>query len=325
MRKEDQEGVRRQGTGRKGVSRRGLLIGAGAGVGAAVVGLPALRDSQAQATVEALAGNGAWCTPAQGRFPEGGHYGAPRGGASHAGQDVSNPIGTAVYAAGAGTVIRRGTNVLSGRTGNGIVIDHGGGTYTYYGHLNAFHVAKGAKVKAGQRIADMGATGNVTGPHLHFETHVGGLGTTQNPVTFLAARGVDLSGGWSSIDPGASGETVKAIQYLLNQRGNSLVVDGDYASKSVAATKAFQKDQGLVDDGQVGPKTWPKLVYTLKKGANGNHVKSAQVALNKRSAGLELDGDFGSVTDKAVRNFQSANRLAVDGELGPKTWTALVG
>lgn len=331
----DQASEHDDSTSSRGLSRRGLFAAAGVGVGLALTGLPmvarAVTDSEAEEEAAAAARdigiyakNGTWCNPAQGRFPNGGHFGAPRGGTTHAGQDISNPSGTAIYAAAAGTVIRRGTNVLTGRTGNGIVIQHSGGRYTYYGHLNAFRVAQGAKVSAGQRIGDMGTTGNVTGPHLHFETHNGSLGAIVNPVPFMAARGVDLKGGWSTLDPGSQGARVRAIQYLLNQRGNSLVIDGDYGTKSVNAMKSFQSGAGLVADGQVGPKTWPKLVYTLKQGAKGNHVRALQSAMNMRSAGLQVDGDFGSVTNTAVRNFQTLNRLVSDGEAGPITWRAIV-
>ncbi|MFB7915745.1 peptidoglycan DD-metalloendopeptidase family protein [Streptomyces sp. NPDC056061] len=287
----------------------------------ALTGLPALTSSASAATLK----DGSWCNPARGHFPAGGHYGASRGGYPHAGQDVTNSTGTAVYAAAAGTVIRRGANVLTGRTGNGLVVSHGGGRYTYYGHLSAFRVALGAKVAAGQRIADMGATGRVTGPHLHFETHTGKLGSTTNPVAYLAARGVDLGGGWSSISPGAAGATVKAIQYLITQRGTSLVADGAYGSVSVNAVKKLQSARGLVADGQVGPKTWPHLVHSLRSGSSGSHVRALQTVLNKHSAGLAVDGGFGSVTDSAVRAYQRANRLAVDGLVGPKSWEALVG
>lgn len=300
------------------VSRRTLI----AGVGVAAAGMMVLPGSASAATLK----NGAWCNPALGYFPSGGHYGASRPGGPHAGQDITNSTGTAVYAAGAGTVVRRQWGGgIGGRTGNAIVISHGGGVYTYYGHLSVYRASLNQRVSAGQRIADMGATGNVTGPHLHFETHVGGLGPTVNPVTYLANRGVDLGGGWPRLDPGARGATVSAIQYLCNQRGNSLVVDGDYGSVSVTAVKKFQSAQGLVADGQVGPATWPKLVYSLNAGAKGNHVKALQTAMNKRSAGLAVDGEFGSVTTSAVRTFQSVNRLVVDGNAGAITWRALVG
>lgn len=302
-------------------SRRKLVLGLGAGLGVALTGVPALTSSAWAATLK----DGRWCNPALGYFPSGGHYGAPRGSSSHAGQDVTNSTGTAVYAAAAGTVIRRGTAVVPGRTGNGLVISHGSGRYTYYGHLSVFRVSLNATVAAGQRIADMGATGNVTGPHLHFETHSGALGTTVNPVSYLAARGVDLGGGWSTIDPGAVGATVKAVQHLITQRGTTLVADGDYGSVSVNAVKKFQAARGLVVDGQVGPKTWASLVYSLKQGSSGAHVRGLQTALNKRSAGIAVDGDFGSVTNSAVRTYQNVNRLVVDGVAGPKTWAAAVG
>ncbi|GAA2478611.1 hypothetical protein GCM10010406_13480 [Streptomyces thermolineatus] len=303
------------------MSRRTLLAGLGAGLGMSLVGLAGPAARAFAATLK----DARWCNPALGYFPSGGHYGAPRGSYPHAGQDITNPVGTAVYAAAAGTVVRRGTDVLTGRTGYGLVIAHGNGQYTYYGHLNVFRVALNATVAAGQRIADMGATGNVTGPHLHFETHSGGLGSTVDPVAFMAARGVDLGGGWSRIDPGANGETVKVIQYLMKQHGYALETDGYYGPVSSDAVKRFQASRGLVADGQVGPATWPKLVYTLRQGSSGSHVRALQVALNKRSAGLVVDGAFGSVTYTAVRNFQSVNRLLVDGEAGPVTWEALVG
>ncbi|HEY6740199.1 MAG TPA: peptidoglycan-binding protein [Actinopolymorphaceae bacterium] len=303
-------------------SRRELLIGAGLGIGALMASITGTQESASAATLK----DARWCNPALGRFPSGGHYGAPRGSGSHAGQDVSNSTGTAVYAAAAGTVVRRQWGGgLPGRTGNALVIAHGGNVYTYYGHLNAYRVALNASVRAGQRIADMGATGNVTGPHLHFETHSGGLGSTVDPVTFMTARGVDLGGGWSRIDPGANGVTVEVIQDLMTQRGYALVADGYFGPVSVDAVKRFQASKGLVADGQVGPATWPKLVYTLRRGANGHHVRALQTAMNKRSAGLVVDGDFGSVTHDAVRAYQSVNRLVVDGEVGPITWQALVG
>ncbi|MFI1226981.1 MULTISPECIES: peptidoglycan-binding protein [unclassified Streptomyces] len=302
------------------LSRRGLL--AGLGLGVVALSLSAGASTAAAATAK----NGKWANPALGHFPAGGHYGAPRGGGAHAGQDVTNSTGTAVYAAAGGTVIRRSWGGgLGGRTGNALVISHGSNQYTYYGHLSAYRVALNAKVSAGQRIADMGATGNVTGPHLHFETHSGSLGSTVNPVSFLAARGVDLGGGWPRIDPGASGATVVVVQHLMTQRGRALVADGNYGSVSVDAVKAFQRSKGLVADGQVGPATWPVLVYTLRQGADGSHVRALQTALNRRSAGLAVDGGFGSVTTNAVRGYQSVNRLVVDGQAGPVTWRALTG
>ena len=304
------------------ISRRSVIAMLGIGTGVAAAGMTALAAPASAATLM----NGSWCNSALGYFPAGGHYGASRPGGAHAGQDVTNSTGTAVYAAAGGTVVRRQWGGgLGGRTGNAVVVSHGGGAYTYYGHLSVYRVALNQRVTAGQRIADMGATGNVTGPHLHFEVHSGSLGSTVNPVSFLAARGVDLGGGWPRLDPGASGTTVVVIQRLMNQRGYDLVADGAYGSVSVAAVKKFQAAKGLVADGQVGPATWPALVYSLTAGVSGHHVRALQTALNKHSAGLLVDGEFGSVTTSAVRAFQSVNRLVVDGNAGAITWRALVG
>jgi hypothetical protein len=305
-----------------GFSRRAMLAGLGLGLGVSAAGLVLGPATASAATLK----NAHWANPALGYFPAGGHFGAPRSGGPHAGQDVTNSTGTGVYAAAAGTVIRRSWGGgLTGRSGNGIVISHGGNQYTYYGHLHVYRVALDARVSAGQRIADMGATGNVTGPHLHFETHSGSLGRVVDPVPFMRNRGVDLGGGWSRIDPGAAGASVVVIQHLMTQRGYPLVADGDYGQVSVDAVKRFQSARGLVADGQVGPATWPKLVYTLREGNSGHHVRGLQTALNKRSAGLAVDGGFGPVTTRAVRTYQSDNRLVVDGEAGPITWEALVG
>lgn len=307
------------------MSRRATLSAAAAGAGALALGLLGVTGAASAAAPETAAGtkNGAWRNPAHGYFPEGGHFGADRGGVPHAGQDVTNSTGTAVYAAAGGTAARVGTGVLTGRTGNGIVLAHGNGTYTYYGHLSRFRLSEGDSVSAGVWIGDMGTTGNVTGPHLHFETHTGGLGGIVDPVGFMNERGVDLGGGWSAIDAGAAGDVVETIQYLMRHRGSSLVVDGDYGAKSVAAVESFQSSKGLHADGQVGPRTWPVLVATARSGANGDQVKAAQTALNLRGGGLLIDGDYGSVTVSAVRSFQSVNRLVVDGECGPVTWQAL--
>lgn len=62
----------------------------------------------------------------------------------------------------------------------------------------------------------------------------------------------------------------------------------------------------------------------IRKGSSGNSVSEAQCRLNGHGAKLEVDGKFGAATDKAVRSFQSARGLGVDGVVGPQTWAALV-
>jgi len=103
-----------------------------------------------------------------------------RWGAMHAGLDIAPPYGTGVYAANSGTVILAGGQ---GGYGNLILVDHGGGFVTAYAPLSGFAVGVGQSVGRGSLIGYVGSTGDSTGPHLHFETRVGGA--AQNPYNFL--------------------------------------------------------------------------------------------------------------------------------------------
>ncbi len=99
----------------------------------------------------------------------------------HHGQDFACPVGTPVYATGAGTVIEAGWN--SGGFGNYVVIDHGYGYRTTYGHLSSIKVTKGDRVKRAALIALSGNTGISSGPHLHYQIDM--FGRTQNPLHFF--------------------------------------------------------------------------------------------------------------------------------------------
>jgi len=116
--------------------------------------------------------------PAVGRITS--EYGPRRlmGNTFHAGIDIANATGTDVWAAFDGTVVETGTNIEPGRSGKGIRIRCDDGETTYYGHLSAILVRPGQRVQRGQHIGEMGATGNVTGPHLHFEIWRSASGTT---------------------------------------------------------------------------------------------------------------------------------------------------
>jgi murein DD-endopeptidase MepM/ murein hydrolase activator NlpD len=89
----------------------------------------------------------------------------------HTGQDLACPIGTPVHAAGDGRVILAGWN---GPYGYAVVIDHGGGVSTLYGHCSRLLVGVGENVKCGDVIAKSGSTGYSTGPHVHFEKRING-------------------------------------------------------------------------------------------------------------------------------------------------------
>jgi murein DD-endopeptidase MepM/ murein hydrolase activator NlpD len=93
----------------------------------------------------------------------------------HYGMDFTAPIGTPVYATGDGKITTvKGSKRSRSGFGLEIIIDHGFGYETLYGHLNAFNVKRGQKVKRGDIIAFVGNTGGSTAPHLHYEVHKNG-------------------------------------------------------------------------------------------------------------------------------------------------------
>lgn len=103
------------------------------------------------------------------------------GGGFHAGVDLHADMGTPVVAAADGIV---SVAQFSGRYGRVIIIDHGHNMSTLYAHLSAFEVIPGQEIKRGQQIALTGASGRVSGPHLHFEVRQGG--TPVNPLHYLS-------------------------------------------------------------------------------------------------------------------------------------------
>ncbi|MBV8466251.1 MAG: M23 family metallopeptidase [Burkholderiales bacterium] len=98
----------------------------------------------------------------------------------HEGVDFVGDIGTPIYAAAGGTVVRAEHHP---EYGNMVEIDHGNGITSRYAHASALLVQEGDAVKTGQKIALLGSTGRSTGPHLHFEIRYKGV--PQNPIYFL--------------------------------------------------------------------------------------------------------------------------------------------
>lgn len=114
-----------------------------------------------------------------------------RWGTLHAGIDLAAPMGTPEYAAMDGVVIKAGA--ASG-FGLAVYIQHENGDVTVYGHMEEILVSEGQAVRAGDTIALLGNRGQSTGPHLHFEVHVGGIdGEKVDPLPWLAERGVVVS------------------------------------------------------------------------------------------------------------------------------------
>ncbi|MCG7379608.1 murein DD-endopeptidase MepM/ murein hydrolase activator NlpD [Paenibacillus amylolyticus] len=142
-------------------------------------------DSSSEVTYSS--GNGIFSRPVSG-----GRISSPFGprthpitgvvGKMHNGVDFAVPVGSSVHAASGGIVIMAEWYSGYGYT---VIVDHGGGLWTLYGHLRegGFKVSKGDTVSKGDVIAESGNTGNSTGPHLHFE--VRDNGTAVNPMNYL--------------------------------------------------------------------------------------------------------------------------------------------
>ncbi|MGW2252839.1 M23 family metallopeptidase [Kitasatospora sp. NPDC001660] len=108
----------------------------------------------------------------------------------HTGQDFICSTGTPVRAVAGGVVVKAGNG---GAYGNEVEIRLADGKYAQYAHLSSIGVSVGRAVTVGQQLGLSGATGNVTGPHLHFEIRTGPeYGSDINPVTYLRAHGVAL-------------------------------------------------------------------------------------------------------------------------------------
>ena len=101
----------------------------------------------------------------------------------HSGQDIRAPRGTPVYAAANGVVTLAGTQ--SGY-GNIVVIDHGDGLTTRYGHLSKIEATLGEEIKRGDLLGQVGSTGRSTGPHLHYEVRLNDVAV--NPGHYLPPR-----------------------------------------------------------------------------------------------------------------------------------------
>jgi len=196
------------------IKSRIVAHGAALGVGSAVVALPLLGAAGAHAVAhpaastvksapaklstvaESVTSVPAAQSNASGYVhPVPGHHttgyrasGSHWSSGSHTGIDFPVFTGTSVKAITSGTVVTAG---WGGAYGNQVVVKHPDGHYSQYGHLSSISVRAGQSVGAGQQIGLSGATGNATGPHLHFEVRTGpAYGSDIDPIAYLAAHGI---------------------------------------------------------------------------------------------------------------------------------------
>lgn len=150
------------------------------------------RDAEAAAAASLAAGEislSGWVSPASGWISSIYGYSVGYGRNFHKGVDIANSCGTPEFAAASG-VVTYAAQGWNGGYGNMIVIDHGNGVVTRYGHIldGGILVSQGQSVGVGSQIALIGNTGNSTGCHVHFEVQSNG-GLT-DPVQFLANQGI---------------------------------------------------------------------------------------------------------------------------------------
>lgn len=166
----------------------------------------------------------------------------------------------------AGTVYAVGYDASAG---NFIKIKVADGAIMVYYHLkDKPALKKGQAVKQGQIIGRMGATGNVTGAHLHWGIQKGGKWIDPEPYLdadyIKPAKTITLE--LPVLKRGAKGNTVKALQALLNLRMASvdgwtpLDLDGSFGGKTESAVKKYQADHKLDVDGSAGRATWSSLI-----------------------------------------------------------------
>ncbi|MER6446373.1 peptidase [Streptomyces venezuelae] len=182
-----------------GTTALGAVLALGAGTTAAFADAPQAAVTAKAAGAAGAAGaskTGLWDKPLEkytlsATFGKGGNMWSHK----HSGQDFAVPVGTPVKAAAAGVVVKAGPNGGGDGPayGNAIVIKHANNTYSQYAHLSKIQIKVGQKVKASQRIALSGNTGNSSGPHLHFEIRTTpNYGSAVNPVAFLRTNGVTV-------------------------------------------------------------------------------------------------------------------------------------
>ncbi len=177
--------------------------------------------------------------------------------------------------------------------------------------------------------------------------------TTQPPTTGGATS---LRDG-PMLRRGSKGADVSALQAALTSLGNRLTVDGDFGQRTESAVRSYQAGRGLTVDGVVGPQTRGSIngalatssptteedtapqretppettapdlsalmsqlgSSNLRRGSRGGTVSALQQILNSLGQRLSVDGDFGGLTESAVRSFQSSRGLTVDGIVGGQT------
>jgi len=131
---------------------------------------------------------------------------------------------------------------------------------------------------------------------------------------------------WPTLQINSVGANVSALQCLLMEKGHSAVLDdGDYSITTSAIVRDHQKLTGLSETGVADAAFFPELIVTVSQGDVSEAAKAVQYLLNKFGEDLVLDGNFGSNSNTAARNFQEQMGITADGIIDPVSWQYLFG
>ncbi len=181
---------RAPGEGRRSIgvvrAKRQVLVAVAAALFGVSCAAPMEEEEEVSTESSVVSASGGAC-PVAARLSQGFK------GKKHDGVDLASNIGTPIFAVMGGVVTTSGS---AQGYGQWIQIKHDDGSMTEYGHMSKRFVQVGAKVKAGQRIANVGSEGRSTGPHLHLRTYRSasrtGAGNGMDPAQYLRERGVSL-------------------------------------------------------------------------------------------------------------------------------------
>jgi murein DD-endopeptidase MepM/ murein hydrolase activator NlpD len=237
------------------------------------------------------------------------------GSTEHEGEDIGAPVGTPIYAALAGTVNFAGPR---GGYGNLLIIKHSEGTFTRYAHCDTIIVSVGQAVTVGQQVATVGRSGNVTGPHLHFEVRVDGRAV--DPASYLDSLGAsttvaDVDAIWASVWPPGSQvksgagrkRTAKATNHVKyydvpvlpvsDARGYEVV--GTYRYGRGLTIESLDAMSGFTSNSTEDYESVEAFIDAVKKDASD---ASLSVAIGNLSPALRAQLASGTMSD-AVTNM----------------------
>lgn len=174
----------------------------------------------------------------------------------HTGQDFHVAAGTPILAAAAGTVIFTGNG---GPYGNLTEIQHPDGVQTWYAHQSRISTTVGSRVRPGQVIGAVGATGNTTGPHLHFEVRIGGQ--TVDPRPWLSGAPAVAADGGVSFDPAVADQLRAQLAEAEVTRNQAARIAADARAKAGRVGKQAASQQREVDAARKALGDYAREVY----------------------------------------------------------------